>query len=112
MRHIYDNGSALQGRAGERSPATFCCPHCKGEIALGGGLTQAQRSVLTFVVAFISVRQISPSIAEINEGLSLRSKSKTWEIVDQLCERGFLAKVGGPGRSRNLVITDAAGSAR
>lgn len=92
------------GRATERSLASFCCPHCKGEILLGSGLTAHQRDVLTFIVAFVVEHRTSPSYAQISKGVSFGSRSKAWSVVEQLCQKGFLAKIGGPCKSRNIAV--------
>jgi hypothetical protein len=66
------------------------------------GLSKKQANALAFIEAFSDEKGYSPSIAEIQQGLGLSSKSGAHGLVQRLVSRGALRQL--PNRFRSLVV--------
>lgn len=65
--------------------------------------TERAAQALAFIQRFVQARGIAPSFAEIQEALSLKSKSNVARIVDQLVERGHVKRIRHRARCIELA---------
>lgn len=68
-------------------------------------LTAGQKRAFDFIFAYIKANEISPSHAEIAEGLGIKSRGGTHRYVEALVQAGYLKLI--PGRQRNIQIVDS-----
>jgi repressor LexA len=69
------------------------------------GLTFQQRKCLTFLRAYIERNGMSPSYEEIAGAMGVASKGRVFQLINQLEQRGKIARL--PGRSRSIVVCEA-----
>lgn len=76
------------------------------------GLTARQHALLLFIQRHIDARGHSPSFAEMGAALGSRSKSGITKAIEQLLERGYIARIPERWRSITVVrrIPDDAGA--
>lgn len=67
-------------------------------------LTKKQLAVLDYIRDFLDEKGYTPSYREIMTGLGLSSVSAVAEHIDNLIEKGALAK--NPGEARSLTLID------
>lgn len=67
-------------------------------------LTATQHRVLDFIQQYVAKRGYAPSLAEIAEGIGIRSKGTAHRHVQALAEAGSLRLI--PGRKRGIELTD------
>ncbi len=79
------------------------CPHCNHEISAPAGVTGRQKDVLDFIRGYIDRRGVSPTYAEIGDGVGLKSTARTHFIIYDLAERGHITVMKGRARSIALV---------
>lgn len=68
-------------------------------------ITPVQRKALVFIASYIAQHGVSPSYAEIRDGLELKSKNCVHRSVTSLVVRGMLCHL--PGYARTLSLTPA-----
>ena len=65
-------------------------------------LTQRQSDLLRFIVRYADEHGMSPTYAEMADGLSLTFKSSIFKLLDGLQERGFIRRI--PYRARAVEV--------
>lgn len=71
------------------------CAECGKQIVNDGpsaGLTQRQRTVLTFLVEFGDKHGYTPSYEQVREHFGWASKANFYRYVDQLEQRGYVRR--------------------
>lgn len=76
----------------------------RGPAPLITGLTKQQQAVLVYIANHIEAHGVSPSYQEIMVGVGLKSKSRIYEMVKALKERGAIRKVGRKVRSLDVLV--------
>ena len=67
-------------------------------------LTAGQKRAYEFISTYIKENEISPSHAEIAEGLGIKSRGGTHRYVEALVKAGYVKLI--PGRKRNIQIVE------
>ena len=68
------------------------------------GATRKQEDLLSFIKSYTADNGISPSFAEMQLAVGLKSKSGVHRLVDALEERGRIRRI--PQRARAIEIVD------
>ena len=68
-------------------------------------LTAGQKRAYEFISTYIKENEISPSHAEIAEGLGIKSRGGTHRYVEGLVKAGYVKLI--PGRQRNIQIVES-----
>ena len=68
-------------------------------------LSPRQREILEFITAAVDQRGVVPSYREIGGALDIRSTNAVSDHIKALIRKGYLERVGEPGRPRSLRIT-------
>lgn len=83
------------------------CPHCGGDVAFvamaRGPLTPAMRRALDVIRAALEVNGAAPTLPELSTALGYSSISSAHQIVQQLVERGWVARIPKMARGLSLV---------
>lgn len=67
-------------------------------------LTRRMFQAKTFIETYHAENGIPPSHQEIADGLGLKSKSNAARYVEALVERGYLSRLPGKRKARNLTL--------
>ena len=76
-----------------------------------GGVTELsprQRDILDFLVAEVSRTGVVPSYREIGAALGIDSTNAVSDHLKALIKKGYVERVGEPGRPRSLRLTEGA----
>lgn len=68
-------------------------------------LSPRQREILEFITAAVDQRGVVPSYREIGGALDIRSTNAVSDHIKALIRKGYIERVGEPGRPRSLRIT-------
>ena len=71
-------------------------------------LSPRQKEILEFITAAVDQRGVVPSYREIGRALDIRSTNAVSDHIKALIRKGYLERVGEPGRPRSLRITESA----
>ena len=71
-------------------------------------LSPRQREILDFVVAAVEQDGVVPSYREIGTALGIASTNAVSDHLKALIRKGYLERVGEPGRPRSLRLTEHA----
>jgi repressor LexA len=71
-------------------------------------LSPRQREILDFVVAQVAQSGVVPSYREIGGALGIESTNAVSDHLKALIRKGYLERVGDPGRPRSLRLTEQA----
>ncbi len=71
-------------------------------------LSPRQREILDFVVSSVEQGGVVPSYREIGQALGITSTNAVSDHLKALIRKGYLERVGDPGRPRSLRITEHA----
>lgn len=71
-------------------------------------LSPRQREMLNFIVASVEQSGIVPTYREIGAGLGIGSTNAVSDHIKALVRKGYIERVGKPGRPRSLRLTEAA----
>ncbi len=71
-------------------------------------LSPRQREMLEFIVSAVDQRGIVPSYREIGAGLGIGSTNAVSDHIKALIRKGYIERVGEPGRPRSLRLTTEA----
>jgi repressor LexA len=71
-------------------------------------LSPRQREILEFMTAAVDQRGVVPSYREIGGALDIRSTNAVSDHIKALIRKGYVERVGEPGRPRSLRITSRA----
>ncbi|MCB9687162.1 MAG: repressor LexA [Alphaproteobacteria bacterium] len=71
-------------------------------------LSPRQREILDFVVAAVEQDGVVPSYREIGTALGIASTNAVSDHLKALIRKGYLERVGDPGRPRSLRLTEHA----
>ncbi|MEM6928245.1 MAG: transcriptional repressor LexA [Myxococcota bacterium] len=71
-------------------------------------LSPRQREMLNFIVASVEQTGIVPTYREIGAGLGIGSTNAVSDHIKALVRKGYVERVGKPGRPRSLRLTEAA----
>jgi repressor LexA len=71
-------------------------------------LSPRQREILDFIVATVDQSGVVPSYREIGGALGIESTNAVSDHLKALIRKGFLERVGEPGRPRSLRLTERA----
>lgn len=71
-------------------------------------LSPRQREILDFVVAAVEQDGVVPSYREIGSALGIASTNAVSDHLKALIRKGYLERVGDPGRPRSLRLTEHA----
>jgi repressor LexA len=66
------------------------------------GLTHRQAALLRFVCGFIEARGAAPTILEIETGAQTSGRHATYDRLNALQERGYIARQ--PGKARAIEV--------
>jgi repressor LexA len=69
-------------------------------------LSPRQREMLDFVVAAVEQSGVVPSYREIGQALGITSTNAVSDHLKALVRKGYLERVGDPGRPRSLRLTE------
>lgn len=67
-------------------------------------LTRRQHDVLNFIQGYVQQYDMAPSLAEIAQGIGIRSRGAAHRLVQALAEHGRVRLL--PGRKRGVVLVD------
>jgi SOS-response transcriptional repressor LexA len=70
------------------------------------GLTQVQLNTVAFMQQHHEANGVMPSFAEIADHLGIKSKSRVFEIMKGLEERGAIRRLHGKARAVEIVPDD------
>jgi len=71
-------------------------------------LSPRQRELLNYIVASVEQTGIVPTYREIGVGLGIGSTNAVSDHIKALVRKGYIERVGKPGRPRSLRLTEAA----
>jgi repressor LexA len=71
-------------------------------------LSPRQRDILDFIVAEVSQAGVVPSYREIGGALGIESTNAVSDHIKALIRKGYVERVGEPGRPRSLRLTERA----
>ncbi|MEN0067550.1 MAG: transcriptional repressor LexA [Myxococcota bacterium] len=71
-------------------------------------LSPRQREMLNFIVSAVEQTGIVPTYREIGAGLGIGSTNAVSDHIKALVRKGYVERVGKPGRPRSLRLTEAA----
>ena len=69
-------------------------------------LTERQRELLAYLRAAIEQTGVCPSYREIGQALGIQSTNGVSDHLKALERKGYIERVGGPGTSRSMRLTD------
>ena len=95
-RHLFTNTSV---QSVVDCPATLCCGSFVED------LSPRQRELLEFLVASMEQSGIVPSYREIGNALGIGSTNAVSDHLKALIRKGYVERVGEPGRPRSLRLT-------
>jgi repressor LexA len=71
-------------------------------------LSPRQRDILDFIVAEVAQAGVVPSYREIGGALGIESTNAVSDHIKALIRKGYVERVGEPGRPRSLRLTERA----
>lgn len=71
-------------------------------------LSPRQRELLEFMIATVEQRGVVPSYREIGAALGIGSTNAVSDHIKALIRKGYVQRVGEPGRPRSLRLTEQA----
>lgn len=71
-------------------------------------LSPRQREILEFIISAVDQRGVVPSYREIGGGLGIGSTNAVSDHLKALIRKGYIERVGKPGRPRSLRLTTQA----
>src|SRR5262245_48783539 len=71
-------------------------------------LSPRQRDILDFIVGQVSQSGVVPSYREIGGALGIDSTNAVSDHIKALIRKGYVERVGDPGRPRSLRLTERA----
>lgn len=71
-------------------------------------LSPRQREILEFVISSVEQNGVSPSYREIGEALGIASTNAVSDHLKALIRKGYVERVGDPGRPRSIRLTEQA----
>jgi repressor LexA len=71
-------------------------------------LSPRQREILDFIVAQVDQTGVVPSYREIGAALGIESTNAVSDHLKALTRKGYIERVGDPGRPRSLRLTERA----
>jgi repressor LexA len=71
-------------------------------------LSPRQREILEFLLSSVEQSGVAPSYREIGEALGITSTNAVSDHLKALMKKGYLERVGDPGRPRSLRLTEQA----
>lgn len=71
-------------------------------------LSHRQREILDYIIAQVEQRGVVPSYREIGGALGINSTNAVSDHIKALIRKGFVERVGEPGRPRSLRLTEQA----
>ncbi|MEQ1564928.1 MAG: transcriptional repressor LexA [Myxococcota bacterium] len=74
--------------------------------SLGAELSPRQREILDFIVAQVAQTGVVPSYREIGGALGIESTNAVSDHLKALTRKGYIERVGEPGRPRSLRLTE------
>ena len=76
------------------------------------GLTPVQRNLLAFLSSYIAESGHAPSYDEMIQALGFASKSRAFNLINNLEERGYIRRLKGKSRSIEVISQSEAQNAR
>jgi SOS-response transcriptional repressor LexA len=70
------------------------------------GLTRGQKKTLEFIVSYMQDNGIPPSYSEMSDGLGLKSKSRIYDHIYALKDRGYIDYAPKKARSITVLFSD------
>lgn len=71
-------------------------------------LSSRQQQILDFIIAHVDQSGVVPSYREIGHALGIDSTNAVSDHIKALIRKGYVERVGEPGRSRSLRLTERA----